>query len=184
MSNKTSDKNGGNIEDDIKKYVKRCEELAKPEHANWIGISNQLAILHMLEDYKMQKQINEEHQKINGELREKVKELEKYTIHLTDKEYRKVIESAQMDTSNDRVIAHKFAVMQQQLEQKNNRIQELEEEKNKYLQKLVYALSPTRHVLGDDYNDAFKKIIAENIDLETCKIRQKLKECWGIDKKY
>ena len=76
MSNKTSDKNGGNIEDDIKKYVKRCEELAKPEHANWIGISNQLAILHMLEDYKMQKQINEEHQKINGELREKVKELD------------------------------------------------------------------------------------------------------------
>ena len=76
MSNKTSDENVGNIEDDIKKYVKRCEELAKPEHANWIGISNQLAILHMLEDYKMQKQINEEHRKLNGELRKKVKELE------------------------------------------------------------------------------------------------------------
>ena len=35
------------------------------------------AIEHLLLDYKRQKQINEEHQKINGELREKVKELEK-----------------------------------------------------------------------------------------------------------
>lgn len=31
----------------------------------------------LLQDYTRQKQINEEHQKINGELREKVKELEK-----------------------------------------------------------------------------------------------------------
>ena len=61
-----------NIEDD----VKRCNELIKVEHANWIGISNQLAISRILSDYTRQKQINEEHQRINGELREKVKELE------------------------------------------------------------------------------------------------------------
>lgn len=35
------------------------------------------AIENLLLDYTRQKQINEEHQKINGELREKVKELEK-----------------------------------------------------------------------------------------------------------
>lgn len=69
---KGSDKNVGSIEEDIK----RCEQLIKPEHANWIGISNQLAIEHILQDYTRQKQINEEHQEINGELREKVKELE------------------------------------------------------------------------------------------------------------
>ena len=34
------------------------------------------ALEHLLVDYTRQKQINEEHQKINGELREKVKELE------------------------------------------------------------------------------------------------------------
>lgn len=44
MSNKGSDKNVGSIEDD----VKRCNELIKVEHANWIGISNQLAISHIL----------------------------------------------------------------------------------------------------------------------------------------
>ena len=35
------------------------------------------SIKNILKDYARQKQINEEHQKINGELREKVKELEK-----------------------------------------------------------------------------------------------------------
>ena len=36
-----------NIED-----IKRCEELIKPEHANWIGISNQLAIAHVVDRAK------------------------------------------------------------------------------------------------------------------------------------
>lgn len=33
---------------DIEKDIKRCEELIKPEHANWIGISNQMAIAGVL----------------------------------------------------------------------------------------------------------------------------------------
>ena len=36
-----------NIED-----IKRCEELIKTEHANWIGISNQLAIAHVVDRVK------------------------------------------------------------------------------------------------------------------------------------
>ena len=56
MSNKTSDKNVGSIEDD----VKRCNELIKVEHANWIGISNQLAISHILAEREQKdKQIKE-----------------------------------------------------------------------------------------------------------------------------
>lgn len=43
-----SDINVGSIEKDIK----RCEELIKPEHANWIGISNQLAIAGLLHRIK------------------------------------------------------------------------------------------------------------------------------------
>ena len=45
---KISDTNVSSIEKDIK----RCEELIKPEHANWIGISNQLAIVHLIERIK------------------------------------------------------------------------------------------------------------------------------------
>lgn len=61
-----------------------------------------------------------------------IKEREKYTIRLTDAEYRKVIENAQMDTSNGRAIAIKFATMQQQINEKDKRIQELEKEKQRY----------------------------------------------------
>lgn len=43
-----SDTNVGSIEKDIK----RCEQLIKPEHANWIGISNQLAIAHVVDRVK------------------------------------------------------------------------------------------------------------------------------------
>lgn len=71
----------------IEEDIKRCEQLTRPEHASWIGISNQLAILHVLEEYTRQKQINEEHKKINGELREKVKELENSKI-IQDKSIR------------------------------------------------------------------------------------------------
>lgn len=105
MSNKTSNKNVGSIEDD----VKRCNELIKVEHANWIGISNQLAISHIL-----------------AEREQMIVEKKKYTIRLTDEQYRKVIENAQMDTSNDTVVAHRFAVMQQQINEKDKQIQELE----------------------------------------------------------
>ena len=43
-----SNTNVGSIEKDIK----RCEQLTKPEHANWIGISNQLAIAHVVDRVK------------------------------------------------------------------------------------------------------------------------------------
>ena len=45
---KISDTNVASIEKDIR----RCEQLIKPEHANWIGISNQLAIAHLIEKTK------------------------------------------------------------------------------------------------------------------------------------
>ena len=38
--------------DSIEKDIKRCEQLIKPEHANWIGISNQLAIAHLIDRIK------------------------------------------------------------------------------------------------------------------------------------
>ena len=72
--------NGANKERNIEEDIKRCEQLIKPEHASWIGISNQLAIAHLIEKIK--------------ELEEENK---KYTVKLTDAEYRKVIENAQRD---------------------------------------------------------------------------------------
>lgn len=85
----------------IEEDIKRCEQLTRPEHASWIGLSNQNAIKTLLcnlealcdmqrsadRELQRQKQINEEHQKINGELRERVKELENSKI-IQDKNIR------------------------------------------------------------------------------------------------
>ena len=46
--NKGTDINVGSIEEDIK----RCEKLIEPQNANWIGITNQLAIAHVIERIK------------------------------------------------------------------------------------------------------------------------------------
>ena len=44
--------NGVAKKSNIEKDIKRCEQLTKPEHANWIGISNQLAIAHVVDRIK------------------------------------------------------------------------------------------------------------------------------------
>ena len=89
MSNKErSNKDVGSIEE----AIKRCKELIKHKNSEWIGLSNQNAIKIILgnlealcdmqrtadRELENARRINEEHKKINGELREKVKELEEY----------------------------------------------------------------------------------------------------------
>lgn len=39
------------------KEIERCKQLIKVEHANWIGISNQLAIKRLLENYKQDEKV-------------------------------------------------------------------------------------------------------------------------------
>ena len=67
--------NGVAKKNDIEKDIKRCEQLIKPEHANWIGISNQLAMAHVVDRVK--------------ELEEENK---KYIVQLTDEQYRNLVD--------------------------------------------------------------------------------------------
>lgn len=60
----------GSIEEDIKILENLIVTLPN------FHLGGSESIRNILQDYKRQKQINEEHQKINGELREQVKELE------------------------------------------------------------------------------------------------------------
>lgn len=68
MSDKTSDKNVDSIEKDIE----RCKQLTKPEHASWIGISNQLAITDILAELERRnkriKELEEELAEFNKQL--------------------------------------------------------------------------------------------------------------------
>ena len=85
MNNKGSDKNVANIEDDVKLVKRYLENSAYKEtdsdffkNGGWEMVDLEIpkAIEKLLQDYTRQKQINEEHKRINGELRERVKELE------------------------------------------------------------------------------------------------------------
>ena len=62
--------NVGSIEEDIKILENLIVTLPN------FHLGGSESIRNILQNYKRQKQINEEHQKINGELRERVKELE------------------------------------------------------------------------------------------------------------
>ena len=99
MSNKTSDKNVANIQEDVK-YVKEMLEIARvffkavKAETDYKKDVDEIAFCNAIEN-------------ILAEREQMLKE---------------------RDVANDSVIAHKFAVMQQQLEQKDKRIQELEEE--------------------------------------------------------
>ena len=57
-----------NVEEDIK----RCEKLIEPQNANWIGITNQLAIAHLIEKVKELRAMCEEY----CPKTERIKELE------------------------------------------------------------------------------------------------------------
>lgn len=83
MSNKGSDKNVGSMEDDIKileNMIEEYENCSVPEIDMQVNITFRErqadAIQNILSNYRRQKEMNEEHQKINGKLRERVKELE------------------------------------------------------------------------------------------------------------
>lgn len=94
---KGNDKNVGSIEEDIKilENLKSYLNLLVYDGNDKIIYNDLLwdektvdcinAIEHLLSDYTRQKQINEEHQKENGLLREKVKELEVLEDDMKDK---------------------------------------------------------------------------------------------------
>ena len=101
MSNKTSDKNVAIIEELIQEYKTYNDLNGIQDLSIYVN-----ALENILADYTRQKQINEEHQKLNGEL--------KKAINTVEKEKSEWIEECQ---------------------QKDKRIQELEEEN--YAQKTV-----------------------------------------------
>lgn len=68
----------------IEEDIERLNKLVTTKFNNDYSIDNidKEALENLLSDYTRQKQINEEHQRINGELREKVKELEEENKNL------------------------------------------------------------------------------------------------------
>ena len=99
MSNKTSDNNVGSIEEDVDelKSIMNLRTVSGFAYSQKNTLSLQKAIKNVLTDYTRQKQINEEHQKINGELREKVKELEEENKELMSEYHNRIQEKIDLE---------------------------------------------------------------------------------------
>ena len=73
-----------NIEEDIK----RCKKLTEVQNANWIGISNQLAIAHLIERIKELEEENVTLRKANNITKDLTKEVKmEYITQVMNKSY-------------------------------------------------------------------------------------------------
>ena len=64
-------------ENSIEEDINRCNKLTETTNANWIGISNQLAIKHILSDYKRVLKENELLRQQNISYKNNIHELKK-----------------------------------------------------------------------------------------------------------
>ena len=124
MNNKTSDENVAKIEDDVK-IVKEFIDYAQ-------GVIDDMEYERPVDVTVYQKDLTSM-KHILAEREQMLKE---------------------RDVANDSVIAHKFAVMQQQLEQKDKRIQDLEEERGHWHGCFIVAMenSIPKQVIEDNLN--------------------------------
>ena len=158
MSNKTSDKNVGSIEEDIKilENLKSYLNLLVYEGKDKIIYNDLLwdektvdcinAIEHLINNYTRQKQINEEHKKVNGELRQ--------AINTVEKEKGEWIEECQ---------------------QKDKRIQKLEEEseilefQNKQVENYAEELKKYNKTVSDRIVEYKKNSIPKQVVIDKIK---------------
>ena len=59
----------------IEEDIKRCEKLIEPQNANWIGISNQLAIAHIVDRIKELEENSIPKQKVKDKMEKLNKEI-------------------------------------------------------------------------------------------------------------
>ena len=191
---KGSDINVGSIEEDIKnleKYIElvidknycECNELNVICYGKYADGSKNVAssIKNILKDYARQKQINEEHQKINGELREQVRMLEEDI-----KEIKESIEEAYRCYEYDldyspfsKGIAEMIENILAEREQDKKRIKELEEEN--YVRKIqIYEKSIAKEKVieaFEDIEDYFDRLNGPDEDMDYIRqVKQELLE--------
>ena len=67
---------------DLEKDIERCRRLTEVQNASWVGTSNQLAILHLLEDYERQKIKLD---KVTDKLKEDIENADNNIKHMKEK---------------------------------------------------------------------------------------------------
>lgn len=133
----------------IEEDVKRCKELIKIEHANWIGMSNQSAISNVLAELEQDK-------KRMQELENKLQDINTYILtNGIDKPLRTATQ-IQVENQHEYIIQEKINTLEKRLENSipkqevKDKIEEIEE-KMKYEdnEKMLIYLHKQRKVLRE-----------------------------------
>lgn len=159
---------------DIEKDIKNTKELiiGAKLYKQYEGNKYYKSMENILQDYTRQKQINEEHQKINGELRERVKELEeenkKYTVRFEERDdelWERVKQCKNMQTEIDRLYTDKEELQQAYLHEKlaKEEVEELLEESIPK-QKIKDKIEELRDDIKND-NCRYPPILEHKIDI-------------------
>ena len=144
MSNKTSDKNVANIEDDVK-IVKRYLENSAYKESNSDFFKNGGWEIVDLEIPRAMKNIIAEREQDKKRIQELEEERKKYIVQLTDEQYRNLVDTIRRE-------------VRQELEQKvKDKIKEIKEDKeSKYFDTFLmardinYAIKILEELLGDE----------------------------------
>lgn len=159
--NKDNDINIGSIKDDVEKAKELIQKMRNKRviqvRETWDDDYGYIkALENIVSDYTRQKQINEEHQKLNGELREKVKKIEEKNKHLSN-------------VNDYETISLECTHLEEQLEIANSKIQELEEEN---MQKDLETIG-TKEYTEANMKEIIEKYYTAN---EDCILKQKVKQ--------
>lgn len=116
----------------IEKDIKRCEQLIKPEHANWIGTSNQLAIAHVVDRVKELEAKQEIKQIVDKIPVEEIEERIKIDI-ISEEAFNELIDNFEVVET---LTEYGRKAIKQNVKKLQKRIKELEEENKKLKAKI------------------------------------------------
>lgn len=157
-------------ENSIEEDINRCNKLTETTNANWIGISNQLAIKHILSDYKRVLKENEELKakwdKDTHILQNKLDYANADRINLAqqNKELRSRIPSLENGTYTGDIEG--LLKLEKEIVKRDNEIKQLKEEVSQY--KKIKEIS--ENITLEDVEKAAKNYVKDYI------LREKIKE--------
>ena len=147
---------------DIEKDIKRCEQLTKPEHANWIGISNQLAIAHVVDRVKELEAKTEIKQIVDKIPIEEIEERIKIDI-MSEEAFNELIDNFEVVET---LTEYGRKAIKQNVKKLQKRIKELEEENKKlkakidvtnWQEKTAYESLKERYITKQKAKDILQK---------------------------
>ena len=161
-------------ENSIEEDINRCNKLIETT-ANWIGISNQLAIKHILSDYKRVLKENETLKQINAEAWEEWNDLEQSSYE-TEQRLKKEIEELKSNKTLVEKILDKgkgFTLQQTQyIWEHYIPVQKIKD----IIDRIDYDIKKTKAIISNDRKNNYQIIRLKAMNTKSLYIKKRLQK--------